>query len=193
MLVVVKLLLGARAPHLGLVVACRGVVGREVVGGLRGDLLVNAAPDGVNDVLVVEALEDAIAADHEEVVVVFEFETFDLGVAHDNVLISPVLLLLRLDVAKSSRDREPPREDPQRPLHVEVLLFGRSCRLREGLRAVDFSSGSLDADALLVVVGLVVATAHGNLGPRVDRHDATAISYVDYVGHVVDDHYDRRA
>ena len=121
MLIVVKLLLGTRRAPLALVGSC-WVARSQVIRGLRGDLLVDAAPDCVDALLVVQALEYAVAADHEEIKVVLELETSDFGIANDNVLIATVLLPLGLDVAEGARHRETTREHSQRSLDVEVSL-----------------------------------------------------------------------
>ena len=102
MLVIVKLLLCARTPHLRLAASLGRVVRRQVVWGLRGNLLVNAPPNCVHYVLIVEALKDSVAANHEEIVVAFQFETLDFGIANYNVLISTVFLPLGLDVSECS-------------------------------------------------------------------------------------------
>lgn len=71
MLIVVKLLLGTAAVHFTLLAtAMSRIVWRQVIRRLRGNLLFDAAPDGVHTVFVVEALENSIAADHEEIEVV---------------------------------------------------------------------------------------------------------------------------
>ena len=123
MLIVVKLLLGTRRAPLALVGSC-WVARSQVIRGLRGDLLVDAAPDCVDALLVVQALEYAVAADHEEIKVVLELETSDFRITNDNVLIAAVLLPLGLDVAEGARHRETTREHSQRSLDVEVFLVG---------------------------------------------------------------------
>ena len=193
MLVVVELLLGTRrAPSLALV-GSRWVARSQVIRGLRGDLLVDAAPDCVDALLVVQALEYAVAADHEEIKVVLELETSDFGIANDNVLIATVPLPLGLDVAEGARHREATREGSQWPLDVEVFLAGCGGSLGEGLCAVDLAACGLDASALLVIIRLVISGQDRNLGARIERHQATAIANVDHVRRVVDDHHHSRA
>ena len=87
------------------------VVRRQVIRRLRSDLLFNPAPDSIHALLVVEPFENSIATDHEEIEVIFQFETANLGVANNHILITSVLLLLSLDVSKRSRDGQSTRED----------------------------------------------------------------------------------
>lgn len=64
------------------------------------DLLGYSVPYRVNTVPVVEALEDAVAADHDEVEIVLNFEALDVGVADNHVWIASEPWSLRLDVAE---------------------------------------------------------------------------------------------
>ena len=81
-------------------------------------MLIYAIPYRVNALFIIEALKDTVATDHEEIEVVLEFETANLGVAYDNVGIASILLPLGLDVSEGSRDGEAAREHSQRPLHI---------------------------------------------------------------------------
>ena len=101
-LIVVELRLGAATVHFSLGTALRRVVRREVIGRLRSYLLFDSAPDGVHALLVVKSFENSIAPDHEEIEVIFQFETANLWVADNHVCIATVLLLLGLDVTKGS-------------------------------------------------------------------------------------------
>lgn len=74
------------------------------------DLLVDAVPDRLNAVLVVEALEDAVAADHEKVEILLQLENTDLWIANNNVWIASIAHALCFDVAKSPRDRKQARK-----------------------------------------------------------------------------------
>ena len=64
------------------------------------DLFSYSVPNGVNAVPVVEALEDAVAADHDEVKIVLNLEALDVGVANDDVWIASESWPFRLDVAE---------------------------------------------------------------------------------------------
>ena len=156
MLVIVKLLLGARAIDLAFVTD--SVVRGKCVRRLRSYLLVDAAPDGVDAALVVQTLENSIASNHEEIEIILQFETSNLRVANDNVRISSVLLSLCLNVSKGAGHGEAAWEDAQRALHVQIFLIGvRSC-LGKSLCTVDLTACSLDSDTFLIVVRLVITS-----------------------------------
>lgn len=117
----------------------------------------NAVPNSVDALLVIQTLENTVAADHEEIEVVLELEHLDLWLADDDVLVSTVLGPLGLDIAEGTRYRKPSRKHSQRPLHIEVLFLGcRGC-LGECLSSVNFTTGSLYSDALLLIIGLMVS------------------------------------
>ena len=101
-LIVVKLLLGSATIDLAFGAALRRVVWRQVVGRLRSDLLFDSPPDSIHALLVVKSFENSIAPDHEEIEVIFQFETSDLRIADDHVCIATILLLLGFDVAKGA-------------------------------------------------------------------------------------------
>lgn len=65
-------------------------------------LLTDAVPHHVNDLLVVHALEDAIAPHHEEVEVVLEFEGDDFWLTYDYIWISTISLSFGFDITESS-------------------------------------------------------------------------------------------
>ena len=65
------------------------------------DLFSYPVPNGVNAVSVVEALENAIAANHDEVKIVLNLEALDVGVANDDVWIASEPRPLGLDVSES--------------------------------------------------------------------------------------------
>lgn len=69
------------------------------------DLLGYSVPNGVDTVSVVKALENAVAADHDEVEVVLHLEALDVRVAHDYVWISSEAGSFCLDVAEGLRHR----------------------------------------------------------------------------------------
>ena len=72
MLIVVKRLLGTAAVHFALLpTAMSWVVWRQVIRRLGGDLFFDTAPDSIHTILVVEAFENSIAANHEEIEVIF--------------------------------------------------------------------------------------------------------------------------
>ena len=81
-------------------------------------MLFNTVPDGVNALLVIEAFKDTIAPDHEEIKVVLQFETANLGVAYNDVRVASVLLPLGLYVSEGSGDGEAAREHSQGPLNI---------------------------------------------------------------------------
>lgn len=101
MLVVLELLLGSRSSNLVLA-SLVGIAGRQVVWSLGSNLLVNSVPNGVNNVSVVKSLKDTIAADHEKVEVIFQFETANFWVANDDIWITSILLSLGLDVSEGT-------------------------------------------------------------------------------------------
>ena len=118
MLIIVKLLLGSAPVHLALLAAMSWVVWRQVIRCLRSDLLLNTAPDSIHALLVVKSFENSIASYHEEIKVVFQFETSDFRITNDNVLVASVLLLLSFDITEGSRDGEAAWEDSQWTLYV---------------------------------------------------------------------------
>ena len=133
-------------------------------------MLVNAIPDSVDALLVVKTLKDTITADHEKVEVILQFETANLWVTDDNVRITSILLSLSLDVTESARHRETAREHAQRALHIKIFLIWGGCSLGKCLSSVDFSSGGLDSNSLLLIVRLVVSGENSDLRARVNGH-----------------------
>ena len=102
MLIVVKLLLSSATVDFTLGAALRMVVWRQVVGCFRGDLLFDSPPDGIHALLVVKSFKNSIAPDHEEIEVIFQFETAYLRIADDDVCIATVLLFLGFNVTKGT-------------------------------------------------------------------------------------------
>ena len=150
----------------------------------------NGIPDLVDTVSIVQALEDSIAANHNEVKIVLNFEGLDVGVAHDHVWVTAVLRALGLDVSEGFAYRKTPREDPKWSLDIHVLLAWVSSCFCKSLGPINFSSCSLDPDFLELVVWLVVTTENSDLAPRIDAHHGTRIPNIDDVDHIVNDHYD---
>lgn len=166
MLVVMELL-GARAALVILVLFIEFIdvaLRRDLVVCLCIYLILNTVPDGVDALLVVQTLKDAITADHEEIEVVFQFEHFDLRLAHNDVLISTVLSTLSFDVSEGAGNREPAGKHSQRTLYIKIFFIWSRCSLRKCLGSVDLTTSRLDSYPLLLVVGLVVARQHGDVG-----------------------------
>jgi len=84
----------------------------------RSHLLVNSIPHAVNDLLVVETLKDTVAANQEEIVVVFQLETENLRVTNDNILIASISWPLCFNVAESARNGQSAGEHSQRALNI---------------------------------------------------------------------------
>jgi len=120
-------------------------------------LLGDAVPHGVDDVAIVEPLEDAVAANHEEVEVVLDLERLYLGVAHNHVGVSAVPRLLGLDVSESAGHRKTAWKAPQRSLNVQVLFVWRLRGFGKSLCSIDLTSSCLNSDFLLLIVRLVVS------------------------------------
>lgn len=167
-------------------------LGRQSVERLGAGLLGDAFPHGVDHVAIVQSLEDAVAANHEEVEVVLDLERLDLRIAHNHVGVSAVPRLLGLDVSESAGHRKTAWKAAQRPLNIQVLFVWRLCGFGKSLCSIDLSSSCLNSDFLLFVVRLVVSRAHSNLRPRIQRHNAPTVSNVDHVSHVVNDYHDCR-
>lgn len=68
--------------------------------------------------LVLKTFKNSIASNHKEVKIVLQFETANLGVAHDNVRISTIFLQLSLDVSEGARHGQATWECSQRTLDV---------------------------------------------------------------------------
>ena len=79
-------------------------LGGKIVIGFASCLLLDTIPDSFNGLLVVHPLEDAIAANQEEVEVWFELEALYLWFTDDDVRITSVLGTLCFNVSESSRD-----------------------------------------------------------------------------------------
>jgi len=188
MLIIMELLLGTGPIVFAFVADC--MVGGECVWRLACDLLFDTAPDGVNTLLVVQSLKDSIASNHKEIEVILQFETANLGVTDNNVRISSIFLSLSFDVTKGFGYRQATWEDSQWPLHVEVLFVGVSRRFGKGLRAVYFTTRSLDTNTFKLAIWLVITRARSNFGASIQRHKAAAITNIDDIGHIIDDHND---
>lgn len=154
------------------------------------DLFSYSVPDGVDAVSVVEALENAIAADHDEVEVVLDLEALDVGVADNHVRVAAEPRPLGLNVPEGLRDREAAWEDPQRTLHIEILLPRALGGFGKGLRSIYLSAGCLNSDLLELVVWLVVSGEHADLRASVDGHDGPGVAYVDDENRLIDNHDD---
>lgn len=153
------------------------------------DLFGDAVPDHVDAVSVVEAFEDAVAANHDEVEVVLHFEALDVWLAHDHVRVSSVSGSLGFDVSESLRHRQSPWKYSQRPLHIEVFLSWCGGGLGKCLGPVNLAPCCLDSDLLQFVIRLVVSGQNSNLGSSVDGHDGPRVAHIDHVNHLVDHHH----
>ena len=124
------------------------------------ELLFGGFPARLDDLCVVQLVVYAIAAKHDEIVVFLNFEALDVWRGYDNFRISEILGPLGLNIAKSSRYREPSWEDSMRPkenllahdtrLSVLVLHFG------DGLSLVDLATSRDDPLVLILIVRLVI-------------------------------------
>lgn len=167
--------------------------GRDLVWLPRGGLLSDPVPNAADDLLVVHPFEDAVAAKHEEIEVVAQFEGYDFGLANDNVHVAAVAGPFRLDIAEGLGDGQSPWKHSQWSLHIKILLVRRGGSLRKGLRPVYLTSGSLDALAFYLTVGLVIPTQHGRFSAAVHGHEAAAVTHVDRIGHIIYNNYNYSA
>lgn len=101
-------------------------------------------PDCGDDVSIIEAVEDPVAANHDEVEVRLNLQTSYLRLAYYHIRVAPEAGSFRLDVPKSPSHRKPSREDSQGTLNVNVLLIRVHGWAREGLSSVDLPSRELD-------------------------------------------------
>jgi len=97
--------------ELGALVVVVATGRRDLVGHPICSLLINAVPNHIGDLFVVHALENPVAPNQKEIEVVLYLERYDLRLAHDDVLIATVSGLLRFNVAESSRNGKPTREN----------------------------------------------------------------------------------
>lgn len=150
-------------PLLFVIVALSHVMHGQVVDGLVVNLFVNSFPNCFNTLFIIQALENSITSNHEEVEVGLKFEYSDFGVAHDNVRVASVPDSLCLDVAKGTRDRQTSREHSEGALHVEILFTWLCCSFCKCLSSVNFSSSRLNSNFFLFIVGLVIARHDSDL------------------------------
>ena len=81
-------------------------------------MLIYAIPYRVNALFIIEALKDTVATDHEEIKVVLQFETANLGVTYNDVRITSVFLPLSLYISEGSRNGEAAGEHSQGSLYI---------------------------------------------------------------------------
>jgi hypothetical protein len=141
-------LLAARVETIGLLklikVALRNLLALDVgVASAAGCLhkIKGRLPHGVDDFSVVQTVEDAIAANQNEVEVRLDLEAANLRLADDHVRVSSEALSLRFDVTEGPSYRESSREDPKRTLYVDIFLVRVQRGSSEGLRSIDLATG----------------------------------------------------
>ena len=78
-------------------------------------VVLDALPDALDAVLVAQLVENAIACQHDEVVVLRDLELLDLGRRNHHVRIASKFLDFGLDVAEGPRDGEAAGQHAQRP------------------------------------------------------------------------------
>ena len=146
-------------------------------------------PYRVYTVTICESFKYTITSNHDEIKVVLDLESFDIWVTDDYIWVSTISGAFGLDITEGLWDRESAWEDPQWSLNVQVLLTRVCCRFGESLSPVDFATCGLDPDLLEFVIWLMVTWKNTNLGASIDRHHRSWITNVDYVYHIVDNHY----
>ncbi len=164
------------------------VGGGEHVGFPVCGLFWNTVPNGVNYVLVIQTFVNSITTDQKVVEIVLQFECCDFWFTDNNIWVTSVTRLLCLDVTESSWHRQTAWENSEWALYVEVFFIWARSGFCEGLGAVNLSPTCLDPQPLLLVIRLVVPAKHCDLAPCVHAHDDSAVSDIDNVGSVVNDH-----
>ena len=121
------------------------------------DLFCYSVPNCVHAVPVGETFENTIAANHNEVEIVLNFEALDIGVADDDIWVAAEARTFGLNISKGLGYRETAREDSQRSLNVKVLLSWACGCFGESLRPIYLSTSCLNTNLLKLVVGLVIS------------------------------------
>jgi hypothetical protein len=90
----------------------------KTVDSLLVGLLVNSLPNSFHTLFIVQAFEYAIAANHEEIEVGFEFKHSDLGVDYNNIGVTSVPSTFGFDITKGSGHGKSSRETSERALNI---------------------------------------------------------------------------
>ena len=125
-----------------------------------GELLFRSLPASLDNLRVVELVVDSIAAKHDVVVVILDFEALDVWRGYHNFRISEILGPLGLNITKSARYGKPSREDSMRPkqylLAHDTRLSVLVLDLGHGLSLVDLATRSDDSLVLILIIRFVI-------------------------------------
>ena len=138
------------------------------------ELFLGCLPTSLDDLSVRKFVENAVAAENDKVVVFLDFEALDVWSGDDHLGVAAVFSLLRLDVAKRARDREPAREHAVRPqqnlVSENTRLAALLLHLGYRLGLVDLAAGGNNAMVFILFVGLVVVREGNRVATPRARH-----------------------
>lgn len=153
--------------------------------------LLSSLPGRLDNLRICEFVEDTIAPEYDEIIIVLDLEALDIWCSNDNFWIALVLRPFRLNIAKRSTHTQSPRKHsvwPQQYLLSHHSRFGIFILdSGDGLGLVDAPTCCDDAMVLFFVVGLVVLGQGYGVTPTFTRHDGAAITYVSGVADVIDE------
>lgn len=89
------------------------------------EIFLRRFPGSLDALSVGQLVENAVAAQNDEVVVVLNLETFDVWCGDDHFWVALILSSLCFDVAKCAGDGEPTREDAMRAEHDLITHYSR--------------------------------------------------------------------
>ena len=77
--------------------------------------LLSSLPGRLDNLRICKFVEDAIASENDEIIIVLDLEALDIWCSNDNFWIALVLRPFRLYIAKRPRHTQSPREHPVWP------------------------------------------------------------------------------
>ena len=120
---------------------------------------VDAVPTCVEYLLISQPVEDAITAQHNEVVeLVLYCELRDLRLSYNHAFLATILGMLGLDITEGARDWEPARYHAMRP--QDELLLWLSIAVKDilnGLCLVNATTVLDDSLYLIVLIGAMIS------------------------------------
>mmetsp|Transcript_7324 Transcript_7324/g.6537 ORF Transcript_7324/g.6537 Transcript_7324/m.6537 type:complete len:227 (-) Transcript_7324:691-1371(-) len=169
------------------------------VGGLLGLALLvvsDAVPHALHRVLVAQLVEDPVAPQHNEIVLIRNYpEALYFRRRDHHILVAAETLQLGFSVPEGPRHGKAPWQHPQRP-HYQLLARWspiRHCLHVRGGPMIYLTTSFHDSFALQLIIGLVVSAQRKYFLPFFCGHEGPGVAYVGHIAHVAHDEGDDRA
>jgi hypothetical protein len=75
---------------------------RYLIVGLCVNLVLNAVPDCINALFIIQTFKNAVAADQKKVKIVLQLKNFDFWLTHDDICVATIFCSLGLNITKGA-------------------------------------------------------------------------------------------